>query len=126
MKDNDRTLAIIIKLNRLTSEDLISWKIEDAPRSITRGTDDIISIYLETEYKQSYFAIYERRVKYYNGDRDEFYWSELIVLAMLDAYERVLWETFDHNAALKDLFLAARNNAAEIDHIFDNILNDDE
>lgn len=123
---NDKSTSIIVKLNRLTSSGQIKWRFEEPPRQIFRGTDSFIPIFMTAVYKHQKFALYQNRFQSYDADRDRMYWTENIILAIIDDEDRVIWETNEYYSALLDLFETARRKTANVDGIFDDILSDDE
>ncbi len=126
MIPDDKITALIVKLNKLTSLEKLTWHVEDTPRSILRGTDDVVPIYLAAEYKGQQFGLYQLRSQLYDGERDKFYWTEKVVLVILDEDERVLWETPHASSALYDLFETVRKEVSNIDGILDGLLAEDE
>jgi hypothetical protein len=118
----ERTTALIVKLNRLTSLDQLAWRVDDPPRAISRGTDDVIPFFLTARYKNQRFGLYQHRYQQYDGESDRFYWNERLVLAILDIQDRVLWETNSQLSALLDLFETARRKVANVDGIIDDLL----
>lgn len=125
-KSDDKITALLVKLNRLTSLEQIKWKVEDAPTRLLRGTDDYIPFFLLTRYKETLFGLYQYRYQSYDGERDRLYWNERLVLAMMDAGGRVLWETTQPYSALSDLFETARRKVADVDGVIDDLLRDDD
>lgn len=125
MESDEKTTALLVKLNRLTSLGQIEWSVEEPPRTLSRGTDDYIPFFLAARFKGQRFALYQQRYQSYDGERDRFYWLEQVVLAILDTADRVLWETSRPNSALYDLFETARRKVANVDGILDNLLKDD-
>lgn len=127
MTPEEKLTSLVVKLNKLTSLDQISWEVEDAPRTILRGTDDHIPLFMTSKYKGQRFGLYQHRYQSYDGEHERFYWSERVVLAILDSTDRVLWETSGQSSALFDLFETARNKVSNIDGLIDDLLaNDDE
>lgn len=126
MTPEDKVTNLIVKLNRLTSLGQIKWKVMDAPRTILRGTDDHIPLFMFTAYKNQRFGLYQHRYQSYDGDHDRFYWSERVVLAILDTEGRVLWETPEYSPALFDLFETVRKKVANIEEVLDDLLADDD
>jgi len=125
LDSEDKITALLVKLNRLTSLDKLRWNIEEAPRPLSRGTDDYIPIFMAARYKDQRFGLYQQRYQSYDGDRDRFFWNERLVLAIVDFEGRPLWETSRHYSALNDLFETARRKMANIDGMLDNLLEDD-
>lgn len=126
MFDTDEKItALFVKLNKLTSLGQISWRVEDPPRSLLRGTDDYIPFFMSAFYKGQAFGLYQQRFQSYDGERDRFYWSERVVFVVLDSEERVLWESTRYSSALADLFETARRKVANVDGILDDLLKDE-
>lgn len=126
MIPEDKVTSLIVKLNKLTSLGQIQWEIMDVPRSILRGTDDHIPMFMVTNYKGQQFALYQHRYQSYDGERDRFFWNETLVLAILDPEDRLLWETHGYSAALLDLFETVRKKVANIEELLDDLLADDD
>lgn len=126
MNADDRITSLIVKLNKQTSLEQLEWEVHDAPRAILRGTDDYIPIFMSCTYKGKRFGLYEHRYQAYDGEHERFYWTNRIVLAILDREDRVLWETPSQIPALFDLFETVRKRVSNIDGILDELLDDDD
>ena len=126
LESEDKITALFVKLNRLTSMGKLQWNVEDAPRSLSRGTDDFIPIFMRARYKDQRFALYLQRYQSYDGERDRFYWSEREVLAIIDFDDRVLWQTSRNYSALNDLFETAQRKVSNVDELINNLLEDDD
>lgn len=126
MTPDEKITSLLVKLNRLTSLDKIKWEVTDPPRSIARGTDDFIPLFLTATYKNQRFGLFQQRYQSFDGDRERHYWSERLVLAILDSEGRVLLETPQQSSALFDLFETARKKVANIDDVINNLLVDDD
>lgn len=125
MNSDEKITNLIVKLNKLTSLDKIEWEVADAPRAILRG-DDHIPLFMTCSYKGQRFGLYEHRYQAYDGEHDHFYWTNRIVLAILDREGRALWETPTQTPALFDLFDTVRKKVSNIDGIIDGLLKDDD
>jgi hypothetical protein len=123
MASESKVARLILQLTKLTVDKGIEWKVCDPPRALIQGTDDVVSLYLETEYKGQFLALYHRRYRAYDGDNDVTYWADEVHVAILDAEERIVWEHTDGSSALTNLFTVARESAANIDGILDSLLN---
>ncbi|MFN7122366.1 MAG: hypothetical protein ACK4NM_10070 [Hydrogenophaga sp.] len=122
----EKITALFVKLNKLTSLGQITWRVEDPPRSLSKGTDDYIPVFMSASYKGQTFGLYQQRYQSYDGDRDRFYWSERVAFAILDSEERVLWESVRYSSALADLFETARRKVANVEGILDDLLKDED
>ena len=126
IKGDDKVSALLVKLNRLTSLGNIEWRVEDAPRPLSRGTDDYIPFFMTAIHKGQLFGLYQQRFQSYDGEREKFYWNERLVLAILDSEGRALWEATQPYSVLLDLFDTARRKIANVDGIIDDLLADDD
>jgi hypothetical protein len=125
MHPEEKVTALIVKLNKLSSLGQIKWEVRDAPRAILRGTDDYIPLFMSTSYKGQRFGLFEHRYQAYDGEHERFYWTNRIVLALLDWEDRALWETNSQTPALFDLFETARKKVSNIDGLLDELLDDE-
>jgi hypothetical protein len=123
---DDKETALIVKLHRLTAQNKVAWAVTDPPRALWKGTDDQIPLFVRTEYKGRNFAMFERRYQAFNMDTESTYWTDKIVLAILDDDDRVLWETRDATAAIYDLFETVRRKVSDVDGILDDLLQDED
>jgi len=123
MNIESKTAQLVSKLMRETSEGLVSWKVEDAPDALWRGTETIIPLYLQTNYKGTVIGIYEVRSKHFYDEHD-FHWSEGLGLCVVDRFDKVIWESNEYSPALQSLYETAREDASGINDILDNLLND--
>lgn len=121
MKKKNKTVELITKLLQLTSENKITWKPSDAPSTITKGTDDIVSSYFETEHNGKTFSLYIRRYQQYSAEFDTLYWSEEIKLAIIDE-DRLIWSNTNYPSALKDLYEYVQEQAACLDDILESLI----
>lgn len=123
MSTENKTAQLITKLIRETAKGNLKWNVEDAPRSLNYETEQSVPLYLQTEYKDKILGVYDLRYKHFT-DVDEYYWSESIGFCIIDDKGRVVWESKEFSPALLDLFNTAREQAAGIDDILDDLLSD--
>ncbi len=126
MSFDDKIHNLIIKLNRLTSQEQINWKVDDPPRSIVRGTDDHIPFFAHCEYMGKHFAIYQHRYQSFDINIEKTYWSENIILVILDESDRVLWEERNQAYLLFDLLETVRRKVSNIDGVLNDLLREEE
>jgi hypothetical protein len=127
MYDSDEKITtLFVKLNKLTLLGRMHWSAKPPPRSILRGTDDHVPIYLSTRYKGKVFGLFLQRYQSFDGDRERLYWSEQVVLAILDEDENLLWQHASNSSALYDLFETARRKVAGVEGIIDDLIHDDD
>lgn len=123
MTTESKTAQLITKLIRETAKGNIKWEVKNAPHSLNNATEQSVPLYLQTEYKNKSLGIYDLRSKYFT-DIDEYYWSEAIGFCIVDPMQRVIWESQEQIPALTDLFNTAREQAAGIDDLLDDLLGD--
>ncbi|WP_208279767.1 hypothetical protein [Massilia oculi] len=126
IETDEKTTTLLVKLNKLTSLNKINWTVEKPPHSIAKGTDDHIPLYISAFYKDKVFGIFQQRYQSYDGDHERFYWSERVVLAILDHEDNLLWEVDGNYSALYDLFETVRRKVARVDDIIGDLINDDD
>lgn len=123
MSTENKTAQLITKLIRESAKGNVKWNVEEAPRSLNYETEQSVPLYLQTEYKNKTLGVYDLRSKHFT-DVDEYYWSESIGFCIVDDEGRVVWESNESSPALLDLFNTAREQAAGIDDILDDLLSD--
>lgn len=100
----------------------VTWRLTDPPRPFTEGTFDLIPCYIECRYQNKQtISVYERRYRHY-VDEDDFYWASRIILALLDDYGRVIYESNEPDIQINNLFDVARNSASNIGGIVRSLI----
>ena len=117
MTNDDQSIQLLVALNKLTSLGTVSWTVNEPPRRLVAGTDVVIPLYLEAIHQGVKYALYQVRIRRYDGDRDQFYWDESVILAVLDGEDRVLFEVSRQYSALIDLFSTARSKLVSLDRL---------
>lgn len=126
MNSDDKIQNLIIRLNRLTSQEQIKWKIDDPPIAFVRGTDDHIPFFVHCEYMGKRFALYQIRHQHFDIYNDRPFWSENIVLAILDESNRILWEERNQPSLLFDLLETVRRKVSNIEALLGDIFREEE
>jgi hypothetical protein len=122
MENDSKGLQLILRLTKATVLKEIEWKTADAPKSLTTGTDCLFPVYVETSYKGQCIALFERRCRSYDGERDSFYWTGSNAVALLDDGRRIVWEFDEPSVALDLLLKTARESAANVEQLLDSLL----
>ena len=117
------TINLFTKLNELTIGGELEWNTSRIPSWTNVGTGYEVFDYFTSIRGGKILAIYERRYKHYT-DYDEFYWSSEIVFCILESESRVIWDYYEKNNALIDLYESVRTQVADLDTLFDDIVND--
>lgn len=120
MPSEKKLEQLIRLLIRETTEGKISWEASGPPRSRMIGTDDIIEEYFETTFKEQQVAVFERRYRGFNTENETEYWTSDYGFAFLSD-DTMTWETED-SRLLFPLFKVAKESAADVDGILDNLL----
>lgn len=120
MPSEKKLEQLIGLLIRETTEGEISWEASGPPRSRMTGTGDIIEEYFETRFKGQEVAVFERRYKGFNIENESEYWTSGYCFAFLSD-GAMTWETED-SRLLFPLFRVAKESAADVDGILDNLL----
>jgi hypothetical protein len=110
----------VAKLNRLTQEGKLRWKLTKVPTSLAVGSS--IPAFFQCDLLGKTIGIYEERYKDYSGETDEWYWASRLVLGLFDAEGRQVWDFPDGLAGLQDLWKAVRYRSADVDKYLDAVL----
>jgi hypothetical protein len=124
MSNDKRWVAFVAKLNRMTQEGSIGWKMRTPPDALTSGTDDKIPMFFGAVLKDRNIAIYLQRYKTYDPDHDQLYWTERVVLAFCTSDWTPVWE-FPPIAGIHELFDSVQRYVANVDSFIDDVLADD-
>jgi hypothetical protein len=122
--EDNKLIAFVSLLTRLTSERKITWRTATPPRGIVEGTDDVIPLYFETVFRDQRISIYQRRAPIYSGDHDRFFWTGDIVISFLDELGRNVWE-HSGGSGLFNLFEAVRRSVSNVEGLLDELLKPD-
>lgn len=118
---SSKTEQLVKKLLNETKSGDIDWEVCETPRSLDQDTEQSVPLFLKSEYKGKYIGVYDLRTKHFY-DEHEFYWSESIGLCIVDDRDRVVWEANEYFPALLDLFNIAREKAAGLDDILNDLI----
>lgn len=120
---NPRHLTdFVAKLNRLTQEGQMRWKLARAPASLTAGSSFKIPAFFQCDLLGKTVGIYEERYQDYSTETDEWYWASRLVLGLFDAEGNQVWDFPDGLAGLQDLWNAVRYRSADVDKYLDAVL----
>lgn len=121
MHIDEKIAQLITLLIRETSSGGIEWNVVDPPRSLNHETEQSVPLFLQTVFKGKSLGVYDLRTKYYT-DVDEYHWTEGVGFCIIDARQRVVWDTSEATPALLDLYTTAREQASGIDDILNDLL----
>jgi hypothetical protein len=118
---NSKTEQLVKKLLNETLNGDVKWEVRETPRSLNQDTEQTVPLFLQTEYKGKYIGVYDLRTKHFYEEH-EFYWSESIGFCIVDESDRVVWKASEYFPALLDLFNIAREKAAGLDDILNDLI----
>lgn len=121
MASEEKLEQLIRLLIRKTTEGSIKWQAAYPPKSRMTGRNDIIEEYFVTEFKGQAVAVFENRYKGFNPENESEYWTSDLNFAFL-AGDQITWETGGSPPLLFQLFKLAKESAADVDGILDNLL----
>lgn len=124
MLTDNQASSLVISLNRLTSTGKLNWTLSRPPATISEGTNEVIPFYVECRHQDRLFCLYQCRHQAYNHDLEQYYWREIIVLAILDDQKRVLLELVEPSSAIADLLSTIRSQLIKIDDLLAEIAKD--
>ena len=118
-----KEIKLISRLNKLTSKSELEWVANEPPQSMTKFTDEHISLFFQTNYESKRLVVFQRNYQTYYDDFDQMYWTERVSLGILDDQDRLIWEYSDRDSssALNDLFQTIRSKVAGVDDLFSSL-----
>lgn len=123
MFDYKKAEFIVSKLTRLTQEKSLRWARTTPASDVGAGTHSRFPYYAEALYDQNVMlAYYEERYRSYI-DPEEFKWSEISRLVMMDAMKNILFE-FPNTSSLRDLSRAIKEQVTDVESVFSALLSD--
>lgn len=119
----DYTKAIV-KINRETKEDKISWnKVNLKPTSLSNA--EVVSGFVyESRVLNKDVILYKYQYKYYT-DEDEFHWVDGYRLDFVDGRNISEW-TFPYNNATEDLYETVQFKQANVSDFLTEYLDEEE
>lgn len=115
MSDDPRIVNMVARLIEETATGGLVWRIGDVPRTMTLGSNNVFTLFVETNFRGTRFAVYEMRSRHFT-DVDEYYWVDAVVFAVLDQQDRVLWQ-MTGTAEVYELFNDVRRRVAGVDKL---------
>ncbi len=117
----DKAEQLIASILRETYENRIKWQVEDAPRILTKSTENFYRSFYATRNPNSSgkIGIYDKSYKYYT-DYDEFSWVDTLGICILDSEDRITWSYEANSPSLFRLFETAREQTSGIDDLLNS------
>lgn len=113
-----RVVNLLISLIEETTRGRLPWRACEAPSAFTYATNDVFYFYAESNFRGTRFALYELRYRHYYDDQ-EYYWNSSVQLAVLDDFDRVLWQIDNGVPELTELYNDVRRKISGIDGLLD-------
>ncbi len=116
----DKASKLLGQVLRATYSGSISWRLSNAPVSVTRATDNFVPVFLEADYKGNVIVVYEERYKHWT-DEENYTWTSGIRFGLyVDG--AVVTEFVKWSPLLRQLYEEAKKNASGVESIIDNML----
>ena len=122
MANEAKLEKLLVQLIRATTSRNLKWKMTPPPVVMRTATNDLVQDFLIAEYKGTKIAVFERRFESYDGEHDHTYWDSRSVFAFLSIGGLVTWETAEPAIQISQLLVAARESAANVDELIDDLL----
>ncbi len=117
----NKEAQFVSQILQMTQTRELRWERTDAPQALWIGTDSRIFDFFAAPLSDKVLGIYEIRDRFYDGDRDQHFWSSSITLGLFD--KRMNHEyTFRVASAVMDLFNEVKRQVANVDDFFDSVL----
>ena len=113
---SQKEIELVAKLNRLTLNNEIHWKItEPAEILTTRKADQDITQCFKTTYKNKVFYLYVHTGLNYFSDLDQWYQAEFSHLCIV-TNNLIEWE-FSNNVVIRDLLSSVMQRSIDLDSL---------
>jgi hypothetical protein len=114
---------VILKLNRDTKEDKITWEVKHASPISLGGTEKLIdNAYVATVGGRK-IRLYKYQAKFYY-DEGLYDWSESYRLEFIDFYDNSEWE-FPRDNSILDLYDTVRYKTSKVADFFKDYLTEE-
>ncbi|EKP67125.1 hypothetical protein ACBY43_001097 [Acinetobacter baumannii] len=117
MINENENLNLIIRFQQLTLSGEITWKVANPHPAIVKMKDEYISTCYYCSFRESDIYLYVERYSYYNGEFDNWLFSERTVLTILEN-DFISWENYTDQGLLNDLLRIVMNSTANIGKFF--------
>lgn len=121
MKNTNKYIKLVSKLNRLTKEEKLEWKKTPAPFALRAGLNTVWVDFYNTYYADTYLGIGEVRFENYSDYHDKSYWDQKVVWALLDNDDEVRYE-LPEVEGLWNLLETIRYSLADVDNTIDHLI----
>lgn len=121
MNLEEKAQKTVLKLLQMTLKGDIEWNRITDTRPLVYGTDDVVPMAYTTSLAGNIFALYEERFRTMDAD-ENIYWSNRVVLKLIDADGRPVWE-FPPTPQLSVLLRKVQPKAAGVEASLDKVLN---
>ena len=115
---------VIVKVNRETKEDKISWDIASLKPSSLSNSEVLRGYVYESKVLNQDVILYRFQSKHYT-DEDEFHWIDGYRMDFVDMRNISTW-TFPDNSAIEDLYDTVQFKQANVGSFLEEYLDDEE
>lgn len=122
MKNINKYIKLVSKLNRLTKEEKLEWEKSTAPFALREGLNTVWIDFYKTCYADTFLGIGEVRFENYSEYHDKSYWDQKAVWALLDGDDGLQYE-LPFVEGLWNLLETIRYSAADVDNTIDHLIN---
>lgn len=105
---------LVVRLIEETSRRQVRWMVEDVPRNIEVGSNNVVPIFLETRFQGQRVALYQIKFKHFIDDVD-YFWDNTFCISILDEADRTLWSYEGNDREMSELFSDARRYLPGVD-----------
>lgn len=116
-KNVNENLNLIIRFQQLTLSGEIKWSVATPHPAIGRMKDEYISTCYHCSFRGSDIYLYVERYTYFNGEFDNWLFSERTVLTILEN-DFISWENNVDQGPLNDLLRIVMGSTANIGKFF--------
>jgi len=114
---------VILKLNRDTKEDKITWEVKHGSPLSLGGTEKLIDNSYVTIVGGRKIRLYKYETKFYY-DEGLYEWSEAYRLEFIDFYDKAEWE-FPRDNSILDLYDTVRYKTSKVEDFFKDYLTEE-
>jgi hypothetical protein len=123
--ETGRLVKFVAKLNRMTQEGRIEWRLIDPPEYLTSDASDKIPFYFVARINNQYLGLYILRYHDSDSYHNEPFWSEKTVLAFCAPDWTPIWE-FPPIAGIDELLESVQRQYVRVDSFIDEFLAEDD
>ena len=117
INDLQAGMNLIVRFQQLTISGEMVWKVAVPHSTIARMKEEYISTCYHSEFRGSDIYLYVEKYTYYNGEFDNWAFSERTVLTIIES-DLISWQNLSDQILLDDLLRIVMNSTANISKFF--------